>query len=72
MGTDNLYKAFFDHATDAIYCHELAGPFIEVNPAACQMLGFEKAELLRMRPEDISVFRAARLETHLKSLREKG
>ena len=72
MGTDNLYKAFFDHATDAIYCHELPGPFIQVNPAACRMLGFEKAELLRMRPEDISVFRAARLETHLKSISEKG
>ncbi|MCU0596509.1 MAG: response regulator [Desulfobacterota bacterium] len=72
MGTDNLYKAFFDHATDAIYCHELPGPFIQVNPAACRMLGFEKAELLRMRPEDISIFRAARLETHLKSISEKG
>jgi PAS domain S-box-containing protein len=72
MGTDDLYKAFFDHATDAIYCHEVGGPFIEVNPAACRMLGFERSELLQMRPEDISVFKAARLDQHLKMIQEKG
>jgi PAS domain S-box-containing protein len=72
MEKDDLYKALFDQATDAISYHEVAGPFIEVNAAACRMLGFEKSELLQMRPEDISAFKVAHLETHLKSLRENG
>jgi two-component system cell cycle sensor histidine kinase/response regulator CckA len=72
MKTENLFKAIFDHAADAIHYYELGGKFIEANRAACRMLGYKKSELLQMRPEDISVSKASRLETHLQTIREKG
>jgi len=72
METEDLYKAFFDHATDAIYCFEVAGRFVDVNPAGCRLLGFEKAELIQMHPEGLSVFSAACLDEHLKRIHEKG
>ena len=72
METENLYRAFFDHVTDAIFCLEVAGRFVDVNPAGCRLLGFEKAELIQMHPEGLSLFRAACLDDHLQRIHEKG
>jgi len=33
---------------------ELDGRIIEVNPAACSLLGYERQELLKMRPRDFA------------------
>jgi len=52
-------RLILDSANDAIFIHEVSqdgpGPFIEVNPQACQMLGYTREELLEMGIRDIDV-----------------
>jgi len=45
-------EGVFAHVTDAVFVSEAAGRMIDVNPAACELLGYSKEELLAMRPWD--------------------
>lgn len=47
------YQALLEQAADAVFVADLEGRYIEVNPAACALLGFTRAELLRMRIVDV-------------------
>jgi PAS domain S-box-containing protein len=47
------FRAVFDHANDAITLVDMDLNFVDVNPQACAMLGFEREELLAMGPADI-------------------
>jgi PAS domain S-box-containing protein len=52
------FRNLFNKSSDAIFLHTMSedgglGPFIEVNEAACRMLEYEKAELLRLSPGEI-------------------
>ena len=47
------YKDLFDHATDAIYTHDLQGNYTSGNEAAIRMLGYSREELLKMNFKDI-------------------
>lgn len=49
------YQQIFDHSLDAIVLADDHGQYVDVNPAACQMLGYSRAELLRMQVADITV-----------------
>ena len=56
--SEEKYRHVFDWANEAIMLHPLttstqSGRFIEVNAAACQMLGYSREELLTMGPTDI-------------------
>jgi two-component system, cell cycle sensor histidine kinase and response regulator CckA len=56
--SEKKYRNAFDWANDAIILHTLTtastpGRFIDVNPAACRMLGYSRDELLTMGPPDI-------------------
>lgn len=56
--SEKLYRMLFNSANDAIYLCELdefnqAGPFIQVNDVACQVLGYSREELLRLSVYDI-------------------
>jgi PAS domain S-box-containing protein len=42
------YRFVFDNANDAIFIHDLDGNFLDVNPVACQRLGYSRQELLQM------------------------
>ena len=55
---EKKYRAIFNNANDAMYLYELKengmpGQFVEVNDIACEMLGYTKAELNQMSPQDI-------------------
>ncbi len=57
--SDKKFHGLFNLANDAILLHNLStevaqGRFIEVNRAACNMLGYSKEELLSMGPQDIA------------------
>lgn len=39
-------QALFDHSKDAIVLHNDAGGFVDVNPAACELWGYPRSELL--------------------------
>ncbi len=42
-------------ASDAIFMYDLQGRFVDVNTAACKLVGYERAELLHLRVSDIEI-----------------
>ena len=56
--SEEKFRELFNNAGDAIFLHELGtidapGNFIEVNPIACERLGYSREEFLRMNPMEI-------------------
>ena len=49
------YQALFEQAHDAILIANNKGHYIEVNPAACTLLGYSYEEMLQCGPQDIIV-----------------
>jgi len=57
------YQLIFNSKLDAVFVHHLTKngyqeKFSEVNDAACQMLGYSRAELLEKTPQDITIWRS--------------
>src|SRR6201987_3252854 len=50
----HLTEKLLARVQDAVFVAELDGRIIDVNPAACALLGYEKQELLKMRPWDFA------------------
>ncbi len=48
------YRGVLEHATDGLYVHDATGRFVELNPAACQMLGYSREELLQLSVTDVA------------------
>ena len=69
MGDDFL----FEHINDAILIHDLAGNLLRVNPAACQRLGYTRAELLRLNLAQLdSPANALRYAERIRQLQTDG
>jgi PAS domain S-box-containing protein len=51
---EKKFHVVFDNLTDAVFFHDKEGSFLEVNPAALQMLGYSRSELLQMSRADIA------------------
>src|SRR5580704_15186652 len=49
-----LTERLLEHVADAVFVADLNGRIIDVNPAACSLLGYERQELLKMRPWDFA------------------
>ena len=47
-------QSLFDHALDAIVLADDQGRYIAVNPAACELTGYSRDELLGMGPADLA------------------
>jgi PAS domain S-box-containing protein len=47
------YTSLFEQAPDGIFLADLQGRYTEVNPAACQMLGYSRSELIGMSITDV-------------------
>lgn len=51
---EERYRKIFEHSNDAVMVVDLESEsFVDVNPAACDLLGYSRAEFLSMDPEDI-------------------
>ena len=48
------YRSIFDNSMDAIYIMDVNGVFIEVNPTATRMYGYEREEMIGFTPEKLS------------------
>jgi PAS domain S-box-containing protein len=46
-------QALFDNTLDALLLADDEGRYIDANPAACVLLGYERSELLRMSASDV-------------------
>jgi PAS domain S-box-containing protein len=51
--SEQKFRFLFDNSSDMIFLTNLRSDFIEVNKAACEHLGYSKAELLKMNFRDI-------------------
>ena len=57
---EGRYRLLFERATDGIWLANQQGRFVDVNPAACRMLGYSRAEHVALsvpdliRPEDVA------------------
>lgn len=49
----DLFVMLFEQASDGILIAEPGGNFVDVNPAACDMLGYTRQELLQLSPVDL-------------------
>ena len=66
---DYHYRTLFDNAGDAIFIHNLTGRFLDANRVACEILGYSRAELLRLTPAEISAPEtAAQIPTYVTQL----
>lgn len=54
LESEERFKALFDNAGDAIFIHDFEGNMIEVNQVACNRLGYNRDELLKMTPTDFN------------------
>ena len=50
---EQKFRDIFNSSNDAIFIHDMAGHFLEVNEAACRRLGYDRNELLQMTPAEI-------------------
>ncbi len=63
-GTKNLlekefqYHVLFEGTNDGIIIHDNSGELIEINRVACQLLGYERKELLRLTWKEITIDQA--------------
>jgi len=47
------YKHFMDNLPEAVFVEDLEGNILDVNKQACELLGYERRELLEMKVEDL-------------------
>jgi two-component system, cell cycle sensor histidine kinase and response regulator CckA len=47
------FHLLVDHASDAIFVHDVNGKLVDVNPMACEELGYSREELLQMSVTEI-------------------
>jgi PAS domain S-box-containing protein len=48
------YRTYIESAPEGIFVTDLEGRYVEVNPSACQMVGYSEEELLRMSITDLA------------------
>jgi len=46
--SNERYQALFDRSLDCVYIHDFEGNFLDANAAAMNLLGYEKADILRL------------------------
>ena len=51
--SEKRLKSYIDNAPDGVFIADEAGRYLEVNPAACRITGYEREELLAMHIPDM-------------------
>jgi PAS domain S-box-containing protein len=51
--SEERYRTLVEHASDGIFLAEADGRLVDVNPAACELLGYEREALLAERTTDL-------------------
>ncbi len=72
------YQVLFNSGSDATFLLDASGDnplgaFAAVNDAACRVLGYERGELMQLRPQDIEAADArSEFPAHIQELKTKG
>jgi PAS domain S-box-containing protein len=67
--TEQRYRTLFEVAGDALFIHDRGGHFLDVNAAACRMLGLAREDLLRRRLSEIAAPRDSGTERPVDEVR---
>ena len=59
-GDDSKYRALFEGAADAILVADEQGRYVDANPAAVALLGYDRDQLLSMAVGDVVAHGRAR------------
>ncbi|WP_181685271.1 PAS domain S-box protein [Halorhabdus salina] len=71
--TLETFEDIFHAINDAVFVHDMDGRFLAVNESACEQLGYEKSELLRMTPWDIDTAdRTGAIDDRIETIFEQG
>ena len=52
--SEERFRMLVEHASDAIFVHDINGKVLDVNRSACETLGYSRKELLQMSVADIA------------------
>jgi PAS domain S-box-containing protein len=55
QNSEARYRELVDHSADGIFVCDQQGQYLDANPAACALLGYTRAEILRRKVTDIIV-----------------
>ena len=53
--SEGRFRELVEHASDAIFVHDLDGNFVDVNYQACESLGYSREDLLSMKVDEVEV-----------------
>ena len=53
LQSEQRYRALIENAPDAVFITNIEGMFTDVNMRACEMLGYEREELIKLKITDI-------------------
>ncbi len=71
--SEQKYRGIIDTAGDGFWYADEKGRFLDVNPAACGMLGYRKDEMLRMRISDVEMAeKQSGIERHIRYMNKSG
>lgn len=51
--SEKRYRQLFEDAGDAIYVYDLTGNLLSANQTMCEWLGYSRAELVALKPDDL-------------------
>lgn len=71
--TKDRFKTVFENSDDGIFIIDPDGDaFVDVNPAACEMTGYDRSDLLSRSPSELHADELAQFRAFLEEVREEG
>ncbi len=71
--SEESYRRIFEHSNDAIFAFDLPNDrIVDMNPKACEMLGYSREELLSLRVSDVHPDEMPALRAFTRSVQEQG
>jgi len=72
QGLEERYRLLFERSTEAIVIVDDDGCYIDANPAACELLGYARDQLLQMGLADLHSATPSNAETQFKRYQQRG
>ena len=70
--SEQQYRALFHQAGDAMFIHPGGGRFVDINEAACTLLGYSRSELLQLGPFEITARSTKKTSEYIGDVKKSG